>query len=125
VNLLLDTHILLWWLGDQPELANKARKLIADGHNLVFISAVVVWEIIIKKAIGKLEVPSDFRVVLQKQSFEFLDITSEHSFAVGDLPDYHRDPFDRMLIAQAKIEGLTLMTHDARLQEYDVPVLMV
>ena len=125
MNLLIDTHILLWWLGDQPELSHKARELISDGHNLVFISAVVIWEIMIKRAVGKLKVPSNFRSVLQQQAFEFLDITSEHSFAVGDLPDHHRDPFDRMLIAQARIEGLTMVTHDTRLHDYNVPIIMV
>ena len=123
MNLFINTHILLWWLGDQPELSDKARELIAEGHNPVFVRAVVIWEIMIKKSVGKLKVPPNFRSVLQAQAFEFLDITREHSFAAGELPD-HCDPFNRMLLAQAGMECLTLATHNTRLQEYKTPVIM-
>ena len=123
MNLLLDTHVLLWWLDDNPNLSNKARAVIADGKNLVFVSAVVIWEIRIKEALGKLEIPRNFRKVLDDQPFETLDITIEHAHAVGDLTAYHRDPFDRMLVAQAKVEGLTLVTHDIRLKKYKVPLI--
>ena len=123
MNLLLDTHALLWWLDDHPTLSKKARSAIADGKNLVFVSAAVIWEIQIKQALGRLELPPDFGQVLNRQPFENLDITVEHAHAVGDLPPYHRDPFDRMLIAQAKTEGLTLVTRDLNLRKYKVPLI--
>jgi len=123
MNLLLDTHVLLWWLDDHPTLSQKARAAIADGKNLVFVSAVVIWEIRIKQTLGKLEIPRSFRRVLDDQPFEMLDITIEHAHAVGDLAAHHRDPFDRMLVAQAKVEGLTLVTRDIRLKKYKIPLI--
>jgi PIN domain nuclease of toxin-antitoxin system len=123
MNLLLDTHVLLWWLNDQPILSKKSRAAIADGENPVFVSAVVVWEIRIKEALGKLEIPSNFKRVLQRQPFEMLDITVEHAHAVKNLPAHHRDPFDRMLVAQAKVERFTLLTHDFRLKKYNVSLM--
>ena len=123
MNLLLDTHVLLWWLDDNPALSKRARSAITDGKNLVFVSAVVIWEIKIKQGLGKLNIPSNFRKVLEEQPFKQLDITWEHAHAIGELPPHHRDPFDRMLVAQAKIEGLTLVTHDLRLAEYKIRLL--
>ena len=123
MSLLLDTHVLLWWLDDHPTLSKKVKAAIADGKNLVFISAVVIWEIRIKQALGKLEIPHNFRKVLDYQSFIMLDITVEHAHAVGDLPAHHRDPFDRMLVAQTKIEHLTLVTRDIRLKKYKIPLI--
>jgi PIN domain nuclease of toxin-antitoxin system len=120
MNLLLDTHALLWWLDANPLLSEKAKSYIADGSNLVFVSAVIIWEIRIKQALGKLEIPSNFRQVLEQQPFEMLAITAEHAHAVGDLPAIHRDPFDRMLIAQAKVEGFTILTRDSIVQQYRV-----
>ena len=79
MNLLLDTHVLLWWLDDHPTLSKKAKAAIADGENLVFVSAVVIWEIRIKQALGKLEIPRNFQRVLDDQPFEMLDITVEHA----------------------------------------------
>jgi len=123
MNLLLDTHALLWWLDDHPTLSDEAKTAIADGKNLIFISAVVVWEIRIKQALGKLEVPRNFRRALEKQAFEMLDVKVEHAHAVADLPPHHRDPFDRMLVAQATVEGLTIVTRDLRFEKYKVPLI--
>ena len=123
MNLLLDTHVLLWWLDDHPTLSEKARAAIADGKNLVFVSAAVIWEIRIKQALGKLEIPRNFRKVLDDQPFEMLNITVEHAHAIGDLPAHHRDPFDRMLVAQTRVEGLTLVTRDIRLKKYKIPLI--
>jgi len=123
MNLLLDTHTLLWWLDDDPTLSKKARTSIADARNLVFVSAAVIWEIRIKQALGKLEVSGDFRKVLEREPFDMLNITAEHAHAISDLPDYHRDPFDRMLIAQAKVENLTLVTRDLHLKKYKVSLI--
>jgi len=123
MNLLLDTHALLWWLDDHSSLSKKARTSISDGMNSVFVSAAVIWEIEIKKALGKLKIPSDFRQVLAQQSFEMLPVTVEHAYAVGDLPTYHRDPFDRMVIAQARVEGFTVVTRDSIFGRYKIPII--
>ena len=123
MRLLLDTHVLLWWLGDDPTMSQQARAALADGSNPAYVSSAVIWEISIKRAIGKLKVPKRFRAVLDDQPFEPLDITPEHAHAVGDLPLHHRDPFDRMLVAQAKIEGLTLVTRDKHLAAYELAIL--
>lgn len=123
MNILLDTHVLLWWLNNDPSLSRKARNAIADGKNLVFVSAVSIWEIRIKEALGKLEIPPDFKSVLDQQPFENMDVTAEHAHAIKDLPPYHRDPFDRMLITQTKVEGFTLVTRDTHLKKYRIPLL--
>ncbi len=123
MNLLLDTHVLLWWLDDNPTLAAPAREAMADGRNPVFVSAATIWEITIKRALGKLDLPDEFRGILAKEPFRRLDVTADHAFQVGDLPLHHRDPFDRMLVAQCQVEGLTLVTRDPRMKRYDIPVL--
>ena len=123
MNLLLDTHVLLWWLGDDPALSKKAGGAIADGSNLVFVSAATVWEIRIKVSIGKLSIPDDFGEVLLRQALEEMPVTWKHAEALAGLPWHHRDPFDRMLVAQAKVEGLTLATRDAHLRKYRIPII--
>jgi len=125
MNLILDTHILLWWLNDSPKLSQAGQSAIADPNNLIVLSAVVIWEIRIKQALGKLEIPPDFYRVVKDQGFELLSITADHAYAVGELPMHHRDPFDRMIIAQAKLENLRVVTHDTMFQKYDIPILAV
>jgi len=125
MNLLLDTHILLWWLDDNPSLSVEAREAIADPGNLIVLSAAVIWEIRIKQAIGKLKLPPVFYDAIKRQGFEMLAITSDHAYAVGDLPQHHRDPFDRIIIAQAMLENLTILTQDAIFKKYPVSVLSV
>lgn len=123
MNLLLDTHVLLWWLRDDPRLGVRARDVIADPGTTVYLSPVVMWEIRIKQAIGKLDVPLDFRAVVDAQGFTELPLTIDHTDALDALPMHHRDPFDRMLIAQARSEGLTLITADDSFRTYEVPVV--
>ena len=123
MNLLLDTHALLWWLDANPLLSEKAKSYIADGSNLVLVSAVIIWEIRIKQALGKLEIPPDFHQVLEQQPFEMLPITAEHAHALRNLPAIHRDPFDRMLIAQAEVEGFTIVTRDSIVQQYKIKTI--
>jgi PIN domain nuclease of toxin-antitoxin system len=125
MKLLLDTRVLLWWLDDNPALPNPAKDIIADGRNAVLVSVVVIWEIRIKQALGKLSVPADFRQVLDLQPFESLSITEDHAHALAGLPMHHRDPFDRMLVAQASTDVLTLVTHDVRLKQYGIRLLCV
>jgi len=123
MNLLLDTHTLLWWLDDAALLSIGAREAISDAQNPTFVSAVSVWEIVIKRALGKLVVPPELEDVLAREPFRRLDVTAAHAFEVGRLPKHHGDPFDRMLVAQCRSEGLTLVTRDAVLARYDVPIL--
>lgn len=123
MNLLLDTHALLWWLEDNPMLSIEAREAIADGRNIVFVSAVVIWEIRIKQALGKLQLPSNFREVLSSQAFDELPLTVDHAHRLAELPPLHRDPFDRMLVAQAMAERLTVVTRDPDIARYPVRVL--
>ncbi len=123
MNLLLDTHVVLWWLADDPALPESAAEAIADPGTTAVVSAVSVWEIAIKRATGRLEVPDDLLEVLEEGAFELLPITAAHALAAGSLPTHHHDPFDRMLIAQARHEGLTLVSVDQRFGEYQVELL--
>jgi len=124
VNLLLDTHILLWWLSGSRRLPASARKTIADSPR-IYVSAATVWEIAIKIALGKLEFRGEMAEQLALNNLLSLAVTVPHALVAGALPMHHSDPFDRMLIAQAKLESLTLVTHDVRLRDYDIPVLVV
>lgn len=120
---LLDTHALLWWLFDDPRLGPEARDVIGDPANVVFVSAVSVWEIAIKRAVGKLEAPHDVPDRIDDAGFERLPVGFDHAERVGTLPRHHGDPFDRLLIAQALVEGATLVTSDRRIHDYEVPRL--
>ncbi|AJF05861.1 type II toxin-antitoxin system VapC family toxin [Geoalkalibacter subterraneus] len=117
---LLDTHALLWWLGDLPQLGPRCREVISDRRNQVFISAATTWEISIKMSLGKLEAPQDMDSVVEDEGFSKLPISLYHGQLAGHLPTLHRDPFDRMLIAQAQAEGLILVTADENIPRYNV-----
>ncbi|MDB5093575.1 MAG: pilT [Candidatus Eremiobacteraeota bacterium] len=127
MRLLLDTHAFLWAAADPDELRPNARAAIEDSANDVLVSAGVAWEISIKVALGKLTVPADpavwFPARVRSLGFQALDISAAHVLAVGGLPDVHRDPFDRIMIAQAQIEGLTLVTRDPDNQKYPINIL--
>ena len=119
---LLDTHVLLWWLSDDLQLGERARQMIRDPRNQIFVSAASTWEISIKSALGKLDVPADIDSVVEDEGFSKLPISLYHGQLAGQLPSIHRDPFDRMLIAQAQSEGLILMTADATIPQYKLRV---
>lgn len=121
--LLLDTHTLIWALEDNPTLSAAAREAIVDGNNIVFVSAVSVWEISIKKALGKLDAPDTLLEEIERHRFTPLEITLEHGDRAGKLPPIHLDPFDRMLVAQTQSEQLTLVTRDPEIQKYQVHCL--
>jgi PIN domain nuclease of toxin-antitoxin system len=125
MTFLLDTHVLIWWLADAKELSPPARRLIADPSHLLYVSAVSIWEMRVKNRVGKLELPADFASVLAALPFEELSITHAHAHAVEKLPLLHRDPFDRMLVAQAKCENLILMTSDRALERYGISTQIV
>lgn len=118
MRFLLDTHLLLWWLSNSQLLSSEARQLIGDPNNTVFVSAVSIWEVWLKSSIGKLRVPSGFAQKLALEPFESLPLRAAHTPAVALLEWYHRDPFDRMLIAQASSENLILLTADKALGAY-------
>ena len=123
MRLLLDTHVLLWALGSADELDPEARSAIVDPENNVLVSAASTWEISIKKALGRLDAPDDLAKQLAAAHFEPLAITIAHSLEAGALPRHHADPFDRMLAAQARLEGLTIVTRDENISRYAVATL--
>jgi PIN domain nuclease of toxin-antitoxin system len=127
VRLLLDTHALLWWLGEPERLRPEAREAIAAPQALVCVSAASAWEIAIKLALGKLAIPPDARTwlpeALAASRFTPLAVTIEHALGVEQLPSHHTDPFDRLLIAQALAEQLTLVTRDPAFRPYGAPLI--
>jgi len=123
LRLLLDTHVLLWWLADDPGLSGNARALIASAESEVLVSAASAWEISIKRALGKLDAPDDLEAQLTQHHFSPLAISVGHALAAGALPRHHEDPFDRMLVAQARLEGLTIATRDPSFEPYGVATL--
>ncbi|NIZ90769.1 type II toxin-antitoxin system VapC family toxin [Kineococcus rubinsiae] len=123
MSLLLDTHVLLWWLADDERLPERMRAAVADDEQEVLVSAATAWEMSIEAALGKLTAPDGLREELQRQGFTELAVTVEDGLAAGALPRHHDDPFDRMLIAQAARRGLQLLTVDRRFGDYDVRLL--
>lgn len=122
-GLLLDTHILLWWLDDNPCLSSVFRERIADPEMACFVSAASIWEMGIKRATGKLEAPAKWAGILEQEGFHGLPMELAHAEAAANLPLHHHDPFDRMLIAQGKLESLLIATADKRFSDYDVALL--
>ncbi|MDD3760237.1 MAG: type II toxin-antitoxin system VapC family toxin [Acidithiobacillus sp.] len=121
MNLLLDTHVALWAITDSPKLQKRARELIESPRSSVWISAATVWEIAIKHSLGRKDIPVSSRDALryfQESGYRFLPIEPEHATAVEELPSHHADPFDRILVAQALVEPMRLMTHDPLVAHY-------
>ena len=119
-RLLLDTQVLLWALEDSPVLGVSTREAIVDPRNQIFVSAASVWEIAIKRALGKLRFNENVTETVEEAGFSALPVTLFHAEQAGALPPYHRDPFDRMLVAQAQAEGLAIVTQDANIPRYGV-----
>jgi PIN domain nuclease of toxin-antitoxin system len=124
VRLLLDSHVLLWWLEDSPTLSGDAHDAIANPDNAIAVSAATVWELEIKRAKGQLRAPRDLPGRIEREGFEPLSIALRHGVAAGKLPPHHGDPFDRMLIAQSQVEDLTIVTRDPRFEPYAVSTLL-
>lgn len=122
-RLLLDTHALLWALTSPLRLNEYAREAIRDPANLVYVSAVSGWEIALKANLGKLQAPDNLAIVVERERFTPLAITFSHGVQAGSLPLHHRDPFDRLLIAQAQAEGILLVTRDARMRQYGLQTM--
>lgn len=123
MNLLLDTHVLLWCLGAPARLARETRKKIEKPDTVVFVSAASAWEIELKRSLGKLRVPGDLEEQLQEKRFTELPVRARHVQALRSLPALHGDPFDRMLVAQAATENLVLVTADSKVRAYPVRTL--
>ncbi|MFE7749854.1 type II toxin-antitoxin system VapC family toxin [Streptomyces sp. NPDC057428] len=122
MKLLLDTHVALWWLNASPELSDDLKDILRTEAD-VYLSAATPWEIAIKQELGKLEGGADLAERARDLQFRGLPITAEHGVRAGRLPPLHRDPFDRILVAQAQTEGLTVVTRDKWIPQYDVPVV--
>jgi PIN domain nuclease of toxin-antitoxin system len=118
LRLLVDTHVFLWWCADDPRLGADERAALADARNEAFLSAASVWEIAIKQSLGRLRLPEPVSAAARRLGFLPLPVSFEHAEAVERLPPLHRDPFDRMLLAQARSEGLTLVTQDPDIRRY-------
>lgn len=124
---LLDTHTFLWWIADDPQLSLAARQVIGDGATALFLSVASGWEISIKSRLGKLRLPADLQGFVAEQmrinAIQVLPVAMIHALHVHSLPDHHRDPFDRLLVAQSQIERMPILTRDAQIARYDVSVI--
>lgn len=128
MNLLLDTHVALWAITDSPNLPQRARDLIESPKTTVWVSAANVWEIAIKHGLGRGDMPvsgQDAVRYFRESGYRFLPVEAEHAIAVEELPAHHQDPFDRILVAQALIEPLRLLTHDSRVALYSDTIIKV
>lgn len=127
MKVLLDTHAFLWWITDNPQLSLQARNIISDGKNEVFLSAASAWEIAIKTQLGRLKLPDKPELFVSKQmainAIQGLPIQISHALHVYNLPNHHQDPFDRMLVSQAQLEGMHILTSDSQIAEYHVKVI--
>lgn len=124
---LLDTHTFLWWITDNPMLSDHVRNLIGDGRNELFLSSASGWEIAIKAQLGRIKIPDKPEIFISEQisanAIRSLPIQIAHALHVYNLPFHHRDPFDRMLIAQSQLEGLPIITNDSKISRYSVKVI--
>lgn len=128
MNLLLDTHVLLWAVARPDRLSKSARRMLGSDHNRLHFSAVSLWEIAIKRTLGRKDFrvdPRQLRRGMLEHGYSELVVTGEHAVAIDRLPEVHGDPFDRMLIAQAEVEGFVLLTADEELEAYGGPVRLV
>lgn len=123
MNLLLDTNALIWTFSDPKRLSSYAAEKIRDRSNDVLVSVVSIWEIGVKRAKRRLDMPGNLEAMIAAKEFDPLPLTMRHALAIETLPHQHHDPFDRMLIAQAQVEGLTLVTSDREMQRYPISVL--
>jgi PIN domain nuclease of toxin-antitoxin system len=123
MEILLDTHMLLWWLADDSRLSKRARALMADPTNGLTVSAATAWEIAIKQVLGRLTLDGNLEQAVREQGFTMLPVTFTHAAETLTLPAIHRDPFDRMLVAQARVENLPLLTVDPHVLQYPANVI--
>ncbi len=124
---LLDTHVFLWWINDDPLISAEAREIIEEGEHTLYLSAASGWEMAVKAKLGKLKVPDDLEAFVLEQMFKnaisLLPVQMNHALHVHTLPNFHRDPFDRIIIAQAQLEGLPLLSADSQMGKYRIEVI--
>lgn len=125
MSYILDTHALLWWLSDPDLLSSEAKEIVTDIKNLIYVSSVSTWEIAVKLSLGKLKAPKQIFDIIKRESFFELPISIEHTKCLSLLPDHHKDPFDRLLIAQAIVEKSVLITSDKMIRKYPIPIIIV
>lgn len=118
---LIDTHALLWWLGDEKKIPKRIRERIADPASRVLVSAVSAWEVAIKTALGKLEAPDNLLEIVHASGLEWIPVEPREAYVAGGLPLHHRDPFDRLLVAQAMERSIRVISHDDVFDRYQVP----
>jgi PIN domain nuclease of toxin-antitoxin system len=124
MRVLIDTHILLWWLEDSKKLSSEVREVFLDGGSEIFVSVVSLWEIMIKKQLGKITFPhDDLALMIKEEGLVELQLQARHIGFLQKIPPIHSDPFDRMLIAQSKAEKLTFITHDKTIWQYDAKIM--
>lgn len=127
MRVLLDTHVFLWWITDDERLSPRARQVMVEGRNTLVLSAASGWEMAIKAQLGRLSVAGDFASFLSEQlalnGIDTLPVTMAHALHVYELPAHHRDPFDRLLVAQALLEGIPIVTADPEIARYPVEVI--
>lgn len=117
---LLDTHVILWWFTEPKKIGLKAHKIIRDTSNTIFLSSASFWEMAIKQSLGRLTLPHNLLEAVAMEGFKLLPILPEEGLGVADLPMLHADPFDRLLVIQAKLHDLVIITHDAKISEYPI-----
>jgi len=115
---LIDTHILIWWAENNKKLKKQYKKIIANGDNIIFVSVASVWEIIIKTKLKKIKLKVPVNKIIERYNFHILDIKIDHILEINKLEDYHKDPFDRLLVTQSKVEDLILLTDDKLINQY-------
>ena len=120
MDYLLDTHVVLWWMTEPEKLSEKARTIISDRHNKMYVSSASCWEMAVKQSIGRLTIPQNMLDTLHKEGFEILPLLPEECLSIVDLPNIHNDPFDRVLIAQAKLNDLVFITKDKLIVKYPI-----
>jgi PIN domain nuclease of toxin-antitoxin system len=123
VRLLIDTHVLIWWREDSPRVSARVRQEITDPTNEICVSVVSLWEIVLKRSSGRLQFPDDLEQVVREESFTLVPIDYRHLRTAEGLAWFHRDPFDRMMIAQALAEGIPIATADRHFAAYGVQVV--
>lgn len=121
---LLDTHVLLWWLTEPNKISNAGHQIIANRNNAIFVSSVSFWEMSIKNSLGKLTLPNNILTISKSEGFKILPLQPEEGLSVTDLLNIHQDPFDRILIAQAKYNNLILITRDKKAQKYPIVTVL-
>lgn len=121
---LLDTHVLLWWLTTPEKIASTGHQIISNRNNIIYVSSVSFWEMSIKNSLGKLKLPNNLLALTKTEGFKILPLQPEEGLSVANLPNIHQDPFDRVLIAQAKYNNLVLLTRDSKIQEYPIVTII-